>query len=126
MIYQWLKDQDADVVVFQELIDYSAEKLKEESQFLGHNYAVTLIDRGMTIGISSKGPIDVKEILTEGMHHGLIYCTVAGVEIIGTHLWPSFDEKILDEATIVGKCIKKSLNSENPVIILGHFNAFSS
>ncbi len=125
LIYQWLKDHDADVVMFQELINYSTEKLKEESQFWGHNYAVTLKDRGMAIGISSKSPIDVKEILTEGMHHGLIYCTVAGVDIIGTHLWPSFDEKILNEVKIVGKRTNKSLINENPLIVLGDFNAFS-
>lgn len=124
-IYNWLKEQDSDVVVFQELIDYSADKLRQESIIWGHRYAVTLRDKGMAIGISSKYPIKVKEILTEGMHHGLIYCNIEGIDIIGTHLWPSFDGCILDEVRIVGKRISTSLEEKTPLIVLGDFNAFS-
>lgn len=124
-IYQWIKTQNPDVVVFQELIDYSADQLQEESGFWGHHYAVTLRDKGMAIGLSSKYPIEVKEILTEGMHHGLIYCSISGVDIIGTHLWPRFDDGIVDEIKIVGKRVNESLAHGNPVIVLGDFNAFS-
>jgi exodeoxyribonuclease III len=124
-IYEWLKDQEPDVVVFQELMDYTADKLREESGYWGHNYTVTLRDKGMAIGISSRYPIDVKEILTEGMHHGLIYCNRKGIDIIGTHLWPSFDETILNEAKVVGKRVMKSFKEGNAVIVLGDFNAFS-
>ncbi len=124
-IYKWLKEQNSDVIFFQELIDYSGDKLMSESRFWGHKYAVTLRDSGMAIGFSSKYPIEVKEIFTEGMHHGLIYCSILGVDIIGTHLWPRFDEKIVDEVKIVGKRVSESLTKENPVIVLGDFNAFS-
>ncbi len=124
-IYRWLKEQNPDVVFFQELIDYSGDKLKSESRFWGHKYAVTLRDTGMAVGISSKYPIEVKEILTEGMHHGLIYCNILGIDIIGTHLWPRFDEKIMNEVKIVGKRVKESLRNDTPVIVLGDFNAFS-
>lgn len=124
-IYKWLKKQNPDVVFFQELIDYSGDKLMSESRFWGHKYAVTLRDSGMAVGFSSKYPIEVKEILTEGMHHGLIYCSILGVDIIGTHLWPRFDEKILDEVKIVGERVNESLRNDKPVIVLGDFNAFS-
>ncbi len=124
-IYKWLKEQNPDVVFFQELIDYSGDELMSESKFWGHEYAVTLRDRGMAVGFSSKYPIEVKEILTEGMHHGLIYCSILGVDMIGTHLWPRFDEKILDEVKIVGKRVNESIRNEKPVIVLGDFNAFS-
>jgi len=124
-IYEWLKEQEADVVVFQELMDYSAEKLKNESKFWDHNYAVTLRDQGMAIGISSRYPIKVKEILTEGMQHGLIYCTINGVDIIATHLWPSFDHTILDEVNIVKERVDSSLKMGHPLLLLGDFNAFS-
>ena len=99
-IYRWLKEQNPDVIFFQELIDYTGDKLMAESRFWGHQYAVTLRDRGMAVGFSSRYPIEVKEILTEGMHHGLIYCSVSGVDIIGTHLWPRFDDRILDDPYI--------------------------
>ncbi len=124
-IYKWLKKQNADVVVFQELIDYSAEKLKSESGFWDHSYAVVLKDKGMAIGITSRFPIKVKEILTDGMHHGLIYCNIKGIDIIATHLWPSFDEKILDEVNIVKRRVEESMEKNDPVIVLGDFNAFS-
>ena len=124
-IYRWLKEQNPDVIFFQELIDYTGDKLMAESRFWGHQYAVTLRDRGMAVGFSSRYPIEVKEILTEGMHHGLIYCSVSGVDIIGTHLWPRFDDRILDEVKIVGKRVNESLRNEKPVIVLGDFNAFS-
>ena len=124
-IFKWLQEQNPDVVFFQELIDCSGDKLMSEAKFWGHEYAVTLRDKGMAVGFSSKYPIEVKEILTEGMHHGLIYCTISGIDVIGTHLWPSFDETIVDEVKIVGKRVSESLANENPVIVLGDLNAFS-
>lgn len=125
LIYDWLREQDADVVVFQELMDYSAEKLKEESKFWDHHYAVTLREKGMAIGISSKYPIKVKEILTEGMRHGLIHCTIKGVDVVATHLWPSFDHTILDEINIVKQRVVSSMEKGHSVLLLGDFNAFS-
>jgi exodeoxyribonuclease III len=124
-IYNWLKQQNADVVFFQELIDYSSEKLKEECSFWGHKYAITLKNKGMAIGITSRFPIKVTEVLTKGMHHGLIYCNIDGIDIIATHLWPSFDEKILDEVNLVKQRVNESVQTEMPVIVLGDFNAFS-
>jgi len=124
-IYQWLQDQNPHIVVFQELMDYSSEKLQKESAIWGHNYAVTLKDEGMAIGISSKFPIEVREVLTEGMHHGLICCNTGGIDVIATHLWPRFDEGILDEVSIVKERVIASMNNGNPVIVLGDFNAFS-
>ncbi len=124
-IYNWLKEQDADVVVFQELIDYPAEKLQKESASWGHHDAVVMRENGMTIGITSRYPIRVREIVTEGMHHGLIYCQINGVDIVATHLWPRFDEKILEEVQIAGKRVNESLSRGTPVIVLGDFNAFS-
>ena len=125
LIYYWLKEQNADIVVFQELIDYSAERLKIESAFWGHKHAVTLRDEGMAIGISSKYPLTIYEILTDGMHHGMIYCNTGGIDIIATHLWPSFDETILDEVMIVKQRANKSLHPGISLIVLGDFNAFS-
>lgn len=124
-IYKWLKTQNADVVVFQELIGYSADKLKEESGFWGHHYAVILKDKGMSIGISSRYPVKVYERFTEGMHHGLIYCSIDGIDIIATHLWPRFDEKILDEVSLVKNRVSESYQQGRQVILLGDFNAFS-
>lgn len=124
-IYRWLKKQNADVVVFQELIDYTAEKLQKESESWGHQYAVVLKNKGMTIGISSKFPVKVYELLTEGMHHGLIYCNIEGIDIIATHLWPRFDEKILEEVNLVRQRVNVSSRKGMPVIVLGDFNAFS-
>jgi exodeoxyribonuclease III len=124
-IYNWLKEQNADVVFFQELINYSTHKLKEESSFWGHDYAIVHRNKGMTMGFTSRFPIEVKEILSEGMHHGLIHCNIFGIDIIGTHLWPGFDETILDEINVVKQRVIESFSKEIPVIVLGDFNAFS-
>jgi exodeoxyribonuclease III len=124
-IYKWLKRQNADIVVFQELINYTSDNLKKESVFWGHEYAITLKDKGMAIGITSRYPINVKEVLTTGMHHGLIYCNIEGIDIVAVHLWPRFDEKILDEVNIVKQRVIESFNNKMPVIVLGDFNAFS-
>lgn len=124
-IYKWLKGQKAEVVVFQELIDFTSERLQKEAGYWGHDYAVTLKDKGMAVGITSRFPITVKEVLTEGMHHGLIYCNIQGIDIVATHLWPGFDEKILEEVNIVIQLINESLKKGMPVIVLGDLNAFS-
>jgi endonuclease/exonuclease/phosphatase family metal-dependent hydrolase len=125
-IYRWLQQQDPDVVVYQELIGYTDEQLQKEARALGHPYALIHKDKGMAMGISSKYPIEIYEILgEEAMHHGLLYGRTGGVDILATHLWPSFDETILDEVNKVIKRARESMASQRPLLLLGDLNAFS-
>lgn len=125
-ISNWLTGQDLDVVAFQELMNYTDDSLRKEAAQWGHSYALVHRDKGMAMGITSRYPIEVKEILgTESMHHGLIYCRIAGIDIVATHLWPSFDETILDEANKVAQRVERSMSEKRPVIVLGDLNAFS-
>lgn len=125
-IYEWLSPQELDVVVFQELIGYTDEKLQEEARQLGYPYALIHKEQGMMMGVMSKYPISVYEILgEEEMHHGLIYFSTGGIDVIATHLWPSFDAGILDEVNQVIERVKESFKNEKPLILLGDLNAFS-
>ena len=124
-IYNWLKQQEPDVVVFQELMNYTRDQLEVEAQYWNHHHAIVHKEKGMGMGITSKYPIKVNEIVIEGMHHGLVYCEIAGIGVVATHLWPSFDDTILDEVNQVIDRVHQSNGKGDPVIVLGDFNALS-
>lgn len=125
-IYKWLTKQNLDIIAFQELVGYTTDSLRREAAQWGHPYALIHKQEGMAMGITSRYPIEIKEILgVQSMHHGLVYCRIAGIDIVATHLWPSFDETILDEVNKVAERVQRSLSEKEPVIVLGDLNAFS-
>jgi endonuclease/exonuclease/phosphatase family metal-dependent hydrolase len=113
------------VVVFQELMNYTSDQLEEESHYWNHSYAIVHKEEGMGMGITSRYPINIQEVIIDGMHHGLIYCHIEGIDIIATHLWPRFDERILEEVNQVISRVQQSKEEGDPVIVLGDLNALS-
>lgn len=84
----WVNHQTPDVVALQELCNYSDEKLRQDAQSWGHSYYVLLKTTGYSVGITSKYPIELKEKILAGLHHGALHCTIRGIEFLVVHLHP--------------------------------------
>lgn len=70
------------LVGLQELCNYTPEKLQEDAEKWGHNYLILLKEQGYSVGLTSKFPIEVKEKIFDGMHHGALHCKTAGIDIL--------------------------------------------
>jgi exodeoxyribonuclease III len=80
---------------------------------------------GYIVGLTSREPITVIERHLEGMHHGSLHARTMGVDCFVVHLSPFSYEHRQREASMIVRRVKKSLDAERPVIVLGDFNALS-
>ncbi len=123
-VINWLNEQKPDIVALQELCNYTPEKLKEDAKGWGHNYSVLLKTSGYPVGLTSKYPIELKEKILEGMHHGALHCKIAGVDIFAIHFWP-LNFKYREEIENVLERLKVVRQTNPNYIMLGDFNAYS-
>ena len=82
-LQQWkVAGQQPDVVALQELCKYTPEKLKEDAKSWGHPYSVLLKTTGYSVGLTSRFPIELKEKILEGLHHGALHCQTNGIDFL--------------------------------------------
>ncbi len=124
-IYEWLNQQQPDIVGFQELNGYSEEKLRQEAAAWGHQYAATNKSGGYIVGVTSRYPIEMIEKRVEGMHHGLVHVRTAGIDVIVTHFSPFQWAVRNKEAAIVSEKVRQVTAEGHPVIVMGDLNARS-
>lgn len=124
-IYDWLNQQQPDIVGFQELNGYTEQQLREEAAEWGHQYAATNKTDGYIVGITSRYPIEIIEKRIEGMHHGLVHVRIAGVDVIVTHFSPFQWTVRNKEAAIVSEKVRHAVTAGIPVIVMGDLNARS-
>lgn len=121
----WMKLQEPDVVVLQELCGYNQEKLLEDAKAWGHPYAVILKTDGYPVGLTSNNPIELKEKIFEGMHHGALHCKSHGIDFMVIHFSPSSYLKRREEAKIILKNLERIRQNTDKYVVLGDFNAHS-
>lgn len=124
---EWLKEVDADVIGFQELNDFTPEKLDVWAKEFGHEYSILLKEDGYPIGITSKQPIQLKTKMLGGLWHGMLHVKTYGIDFIVVHLSPhdwAFRRK---EAEIISDYTQKSVLMEgnSKLMVLGDFNSQS-
>ena len=124
-LQQWVKSQKADVVALQELCAYTPEKLEEDASKWGHNYSVLLKTSGYSVGLTSKYPIELKEKIIEGMHHGALHCKTNGIDFLVIHLHPGSIKRRKEETVILLDKIVEISQSNTKYMVLGDFNARS-
>jgi len=122
---EWMKNLDSDVAALQELCAYTPEKLLQESGKWGHPYAVLLKTEGYSVGLTSRYPIEVKEKLLKGMHHGALHCKIRGIDFLIVHLHPGSIEKRREETQILLEKMGEIQKTTDNFIVLGDFNAHS-
>jgi exodeoxyribonuclease III len=98
---QWIMAQHPDVLAMQELCAYTPEKLKSESETWGHPYSALLKATGYSVGITSRFPIEVKEKILGGLHHGALHCRINGIDYLVVHLHPGSIKRRREEAQIL-------------------------
>ncbi len=124
-LVEWIKEQNPSIVGLQELCKYSSEKLQEDAKNWGHNYSVLLKESGYSVGLTSEFPIEIKEEILEGMHHGALHCVTGGIDIFVIHLSPSSYKKRREEAKIIIRKLNKIAENNPRYIVMGDFNALS-
>ncbi|WP_373493320.1 endonuclease/exonuclease/phosphatase family protein [Aquiflexum sp.] len=124
---KWLREQDADVIGFQELNDFTAEKLQELASKWGHPYSILLKEDGYPIGITSKTPLVLKTKMIGGMWHGMLHAQTMGIDFLVVHLSPQDWQFRRREAEILSDYIQNGLiqTGQEKYMVLGDFNAHS-
>ena len=122
-VIDWLIDQKPDVLALQELCGYNQETLLEDAKKWGHNHAVILKDNCHSVGLTSVGPIVIKEKVLDGLWHGMLHCETFGVDFFVVHLSPKDRDFRVKESNII---ISKIASTENKsFVVLGDFNSHS-
>lgn len=123
----WLKEQDADIIGFQELNAFSPEKLAQMALEWGHPYSLLLKEDGYPIGITSKTPLELKGRLLGGFWHGMLHAKTRDIDFLVVHLSPQDWQFRRSEAEMVSTYIENVLvkNQQEKFMVLGDFNAHS-
>ncbi|GAB1454588.1 hypothetical protein MASR2M47_46440 [Draconibacterium sp.] len=121
----WVNEQSPEIVGLQELCKYTPEKLEEDAKKWGHNYSVLLKEQGYSVGLTSKFPIELKEKIIDGMHHGALHCKTAGIDIFVIHFSPSSYAKRQEESKIILQKLKDIAGSNSNYLVMGDFNGHS-
>ena len=124
-LVNWMKEQNPAIIGLQELCNYSPEKLKEDAKNWGHEYSVLLKSTGYSVGLTSKYPIEIKEKIFEGMHHGALHCITGGIDVFVIHFSPSSFQKRREEAKIIQQKLFEATKTNSNYIVMGDFNAHS-
>lgn len=121
----WIDAQKPSIVALQELCKYTSEKLAEDAKSWGHDHSVLLKTSGYSVGLTSEFPIEVKEKIMEGMHHGALHCKTGGIDVFVIHFSPSSYQKRREEIAIILEKLKVIRETNDQFIVLGDFNSQS-
>lgn len=83
---EWMRQQEPDVVLLQELNGYTPEKLNADAKSWGHPYSVLLKTEGFPTGITSLTPINDVQRILDGFHHGMLRVQIQGIYIYTTFI----------------------------------------
>ena len=122
---QWIADQRPSIVALQELCKYNDKKLQEDAAVWGHENTVLLKTSGYSVGLTSKWPIEVKEKIMMGMHHGALHCKTNDIDVFVIHFSPSSYLKRREEAKLILNRLEKVRKDNGKYMVLGDFNAHS-
>ncbi|WP_158857319.1 endonuclease/exonuclease/phosphatase family protein [Lunatibacter salilacus] len=124
---KWLKEQNADVIGFQELNGFTPEKLEQLASQWGHPYTLLLKEEGYPIGITSKTPLEIKSRMLGGFWHGMLHAKTRDIDFVVVHLSPQDWQFRRSEAEIISTYIENVFmkNQQDKFIVMGDFNAHS-
>ncbi|MDB5091576.1 MAG: hypothetical protein JWR09_5570 [Mucilaginibacter sp.] len=123
---QWAQKQNADVIAFEELNNFTQASFAKLAKSWGHPYAVIAKESGYPVGITSRYPITNVYKLISGMHHGCLYAEINGISFFVVHFSPFSSAKRLQEADSVIHILQQKGKLMEKTIVLGDFNAFSA
>ncbi len=121
---EWMDNQHPDVVVLQELNEYTPDQLAKDAATWDHSYSVLLKEEGFPTGITSRYVIEDVQRYVDGFHHGVIRAKIRDIYFYVIHLHPSNWEVRHREIDQILNNIKE-LPEGSPVVLAGDFNTFS-
>ncbi len=119
----WAAFQKPDIFALQELCGYTQAKLERDAKTWGHDYALILKEDGYPVGITSRWPIKLVGKHREGMWHGMLHVSTAGIDVFVVHLSPADWKTRNREARIITSEIEALTSGQ--YLVLGDFNALS-
>ena len=127
---KWAKEQDADIIAWEEMNFFTREKLEKFAASYGHNYAVLLKESPddaafFPVAITSKYPIVNVNKVVDNLWHGALYADIGNYHFVITHLNPFWTAKRIDEMNLIIDSIKYSQDPKGKWIIAGDLNSFS-
>lgn len=129
---KWAREQDADIIAWQEMNYFTRESLEKFAESYGHKYAVLLKDASGPKGnelfataLTSKYPIINVNKVVDNLWHGALYADVGKYHFVVTHMNPFWTSKRIDEMNLILDSIKYSSDPNGKWIIAGDLNSFS-
>src|SRR5690606_13548096 len=71
----FIREQNPDVVGFQELVGFTADSLADFARSFGHSHSILLKETGYPVGITSTEPITLKAKILGDLWHGMLHVT---------------------------------------------------
>ncbi len=121
----WVKKIDPDIIGFQEMNNFTQQRIEKFAAAYGHNYAVLSKTDGYPVALTSRYPIvDVQKVV-DNMWHAYIVANINNVNVIVIHFSPwLLSKRQLEVNEIIARA---GLFPDNEmVVIMGDFNSLSS
>ena len=80
---------------------------------------------GYSVGLTSLYPIEIREKILKGMHHGALHCMTNGIDVFVIHFSPSSYLKRREEVGIILDKLAEVRKDNDNYMVLGDFNAHS-
>lgn len=121
---KWIDTFAPDIILYQELNDFTEESFRDFSRLYGHKFAYIVKEDGYPCGISSRYPLSEIRKVKAGFTHGYIHAKCLGIDIFALHLNPHKAPVRKEEITKIIADIK-SLPANANILVEGDFNALS-
>lgn len=120
----WVKKSNPHIIAYQEMNGFDQKKLEAFAREYGHSFAVLSKTGGYPVALTSEFPIVNVQKVLDNMNHGYIYANTFNTHVFVVHLSPADYVKRTNELQTV-LAHAATLPNNEPVIILGDFNALS-
>ena len=120
----WANKLDPDIIGFQEMNNFTQQKLEVFAARYGHNYAVQSKTEGYPVALTSKYPIVNVQKVVDNMHHVYLVADINNINVIVIHFSPfSYQKRQLEVKEILARA---DLFPKNEMtVIMGDFNSLS-
>jgi len=120
----WIRELDPDIIGFQEMNNFTQQKIEKFAARYGHSYAVLSKTDGYPVALTSKYPIVNVQKVTDNMHHVYLVANIHKINVVVIHFSPfSYQKRQLEVNEIIAKTELFPKNEK--ILIMGDFNSLS-
>ena len=120
----WVSELDPDIIGFQEMNNFTQQKLENFAAKYGHRYAVLSKTDGYPVALTSKYPIVNVQKVIDNMHHVYLVANINTINVIVIHFSPfSYLKRQQEVNEIIARA--DLFPKDEKVLIMGDFNSLS-